>query len=173
MSYDLGTITEKVTNPSTGAQTDTKFGNVTSAISVRGPRVYVGFCAVCDIITTGKGDSSLFQNGIATNVKAGCAPVTQAKDCWHKPAAKNLPNRYITSVAQDPANPNTVYATLAGYARKWYPPDARGRHVGRGHLFVSHDAGETFKDASVNLPDVPANAVVIQGKQVFVATDMG
>jgi hypothetical protein len=45
--------------------------------------------------------------------------------------------------------------------------------VGRGHVFVSHDAGRHFSDMSVNLPDVPANAIAVRGDRLYVGTDVG
>jgi hypothetical protein len=46
-------------------------------------------------------------------------------------------------------------------------------NVGTGHVFVSHDAGETFTDISGNLPDVPATSIVLRLGQVIVGTDVG
>jgi hypothetical protein len=87
-----------------------------------------------------------------------------------------LPNRYITGVTIDPVDAKTVYVTLGSYSIKWVPPGTlqdTNPSVGSGHLFVSHDAGETFTDISGNLPDAPANALVQRGAQLIVATDVG
>ena len=103
-------------------------------------------------------------------------PTKGASDGWHIAKAIGLPNQYISSVAIDPTDPRTVYVTLAGYGRHWAPPGAVGENpsnVGTGHVFVSHDAGDHFTNISANLPDVPANAVMVHGSQLLVGTDLG
>jgi hypothetical protein len=95
---------------------------------------------------------------------------------WHIAAATGLPNRFITSIAIDPADPKTIYVTLGGYSRRWVPPGSNGvpaEDVGVGHLFKSTDAGQSFTDISGNLPDVPASWVTQRGSQLIVGTDVG
>jgi hypothetical protein len=133
---------------------------------------YVGYCGFCDTITQG----TPFGNGIATNVggKKPGAPLKHKG--WHIARAKGLPERYITSVRMDPTHPSTVYATLAGYGRRWAFPGAQGEdtsHVGTGHVFMSTNAGKTFRNISGNLPDTPANWSVIHGGHLIVGTDIG
>ena len=104
--------------------------------------------------------------------------VALESDGWHIAAAAGLPERYITSVRIDPtdATGKTVYVTLGGYSSHWIPPGSYGEdtsQVGTGHVFVSHDAGETFTDVSGDLPDAPANWVLRRGSQLVVATDVG
>jgi hypothetical protein len=45
--------------------------------------------------------------------------------------------------------------------------------VGTGHVFKSTDAGENFTDITGNLPDTPANWVIVRGGQLIVGTDIG
>jgi hypothetical protein len=45
--------------------------------------------------------------------------------------------------------------------------------VGTGHVFVSHDAGETFTDISGDLPDAPADAVIPVAGKLVAGTDVG
>ena len=154
---------------------------IPSALGVQGANVYVGFCGYCDVVTGGLP----FKNGIATNVGGTAPPKTGAADGWHFAAANcaacgtpdgKLPERYITSIQMDPTDANTVYVTLGGYGRRWIPPGALGddtSHVGTGHLFVSHDAGNTFTDISGNLPDAPADWTLIHNGNLVVATDLG
>jgi hypothetical protein len=97
---------------------------------------------------------------------------------WHIAAAQGLPERFVTSIAIDPADATkrTIYVTLGGYSRRWVPPGTlqdRSASVGTGHLFKSTDAGATFTDVSGNLPDVPATWVTPRGKQLIVGTDIG
>ena len=146
--------------------------NRASAIDLEGDAAYIGFCGYCDTVTQG----TPFANGLATNVGGDRPPKRLTSDGWHIAAAAGLPARIVNSVAIDPADPRTVYVALGGYARKWAPPGAVGddvSRVGSGHVFKSTDAGETFRDISGNLPDVPASWVELRGGQLLLATDVG
>ena len=95
---------------------------------------------------------------------------------WHVAAAKGLPNRFITSIAIDPTDVQTIYVTLGGYSRKWASPGTLqddNPNIGEGHVFKSTDGGETFSDWSGNLPDVTATWVELRGDQLLVGTDVG
>jgi photosystem II stability/assembly factor-like uncharacterized protein len=132
---------------------------------------YVGFCGYCDALTTRP-----FANGIATNVAPdGTIGKAGASDGWHVAAARGLPKRYITSVQIDPADSRVVYATLGGYSRRWLKPGVLGEDadLGGGSVYKSTDAGETFRDISANLPDIPANWTLVRNGQLLVATNMG
>jgi hypothetical protein len=61
-----------------------------------------------------------------------------------------------------------VYAVFGGLSRRWVP------NSGAGHVFESKDAGATWLDVSGNLPDAPADDMLItaSGKLVL-ATDVG
>lgn len=148
--------------------------NVMSAVDLVGDAAYVGFCAPCDLFQRQKIG---FTRGLATNVGGDAAPQRQTSDGWHQAAAKGLPNRYITDVTIDPADPRTVYVTLGGYAnRQWLPPGSyldENDAIGDGHVFRSTDAGETFVDVSGNLPDLPAFSVELNSGQLVVGTQMG
>ena len=126
-----------------------------------------------------------FANGIATNVGGSAAPKIGSSDGWHQASADcsdcqtangKLPERYITSIQEDPGDPNTIYVTLGGYERHWIPPGAFGEdtsNVGVGHVFVSHDHGEHFTNITGNLPDITANFTALHDGQLVVATDLG
>ncbi len=76
----------------------------------------------------------------------------------------------------DPSDPRTIYVTLAGYGRRWAFPGAVGEDtskIGTGHVFKSTDAGNTFRDVTGNLPDVPANWSVLHNGHIVVGTDIG
>lgn len=160
--HDLGTVS--------GTTTARK----TSALDVRGDAAYVGFCGPCSVFTKMTG----FESGIATNVGGSAAPKFLSKDGWHEAAANGLPDRYVTSVRIDKSDPTskTIYVTLGGYSSHWLPPGASGEdtsRVGTGHVFVSRDAGETFTDVSGDLPDAPANWVLVRNGKLLVGTDVG
>ena len=158
----------------TAAPSTTDPANGMSAIDVYGAAVYAGYCGVCDILNA----TAPFQSGIATNVGGALPPQKNTPSGWHIAAAKGLPERFITSVAIDPtdATHKTVYVTLGGYSSHWIPPGATGEdtsQVGTGHVFVSHDAGETFTDISGDLPDAPADAILPVNGKLVVGTDVG
>jgi len=75
------------------------------------------------------------------------------------------PNGYdVSSIAVDPhdATGNTVYATIMGF------------HV--AHMYRSTDAGGHWSNITRNLPDAPANSVVVDpndANTVYVAMDTG
>ncbi|HYO60991.1 MAG TPA: hypothetical protein VEU29_03740 [Actinomycetota bacterium] len=134
-----------------------------SAVALRGKNAYVGFCGVCDIISS----AEPFRNGIATSVGGK----------WHIAPAKGLANRYITDLAIDPKNPKTVYVTLGGYAnRQWRPPGSYGdanEQLGRGNVYRSTDGGRTFRSVSKGLPKAPAFTIIVRGKQLMIGTQIG
>ncbi|MFN2544770.1 MAG: hypothetical protein ABR600_09430 [Actinomycetota bacterium] len=145
-----------------------------SGLAVHGDASYVGFCGPCDLL--GNWDTG-FQTGLATNVGGTVPPKRATPAGWHFASAAGLPNRYITDVAIDPADPNTVYVTLGGYTnRQWVPPGSYldpNKHIGTGHVFKSTDAGEHFTDVSGNLPDAPVFAVELHGGQLVAGTQVG
>ena len=168
--YDLGTAGAPGDAAARPSAADP--GNSMSALDLVSDAAYVGFCGVCDTLNT----AAPFKNGLATNVGADVDPERMTSQGWHIAAAKGLPNRYITSVRIDPRDVETVYATVGGYTRRWVPPGTLGdenANIGDGHLYVSHDAGETFTDISANLPDAPATWVELRDDQVLVGTDLG
>ena len=66
--------------------------------------------------------------------------------------------------------------TLGGYSSHWIPPGSVGEdtsRVGEGHVFVSRDAGQTFADVSGDLPDAPADWVLVRSGKLIVGTDVG
>lgn len=160
-SFDLGT------NPKTGAE------NQTSALAVRGAAVYAGFCGGCDVVR----DKVRFSRGLATNVGGGQPPKTGSGAGWHQAGAKGLPRRFITGIAIDPRDDHTIYVTLgASDIRPYAPPKALGPSgIGRhgGHVYVSHDAGEHFRDISANLAKTPSLWALVHQGRLLVATTSG
>jgi uncharacterized repeat protein (TIGR01451 family) len=83
-----------------------------------------------------------------------------------------LPNRPIQDVATDPSNPLLGYAAVGGFAAN--------SPTTPGHVFqitcTAQCASYSWVDKSGNLPDIPANAVIVNPhipSQVFVGMDWG
>jgi len=81
-----------------------------------------------------------------------------------------LPNRAVMGVAFDPTTEYKVYAAVGGFN-----PNTP---TTPGHVFLCTNSGGawTWTDKTGNLPDVPANSIVINPNnpvQAFVGTEMG
>ena len=98
-----------------------------------------------------------FTRGVATNYGGS----------WHQLATPQLPNRYITSIAVDPADAAHAYLSFGSYSRRWIPD------AGVGHVFETTDGGASWADISRNLPDAPVYKVVIRGSSLVVGTEVG
>lgn len=86
-------------------------------------------------------------------------------DIWTDITA-GLPLRWITRVAFDPFDSNTIYATVSGF--RWDEPQP--------HVFRSTNLGQTWVSISGNLPELPVNVIVAdpgRENQLFVGTDAG
>ena len=172
--YDLGTRSQPGDRAADPTTTDP--ANSMSAVALDNQSEYVAFCGYCDTLNKLSATRMVFQNGLATNVGGSAKPKVGSRQGWHIAAARGLPNRYVTSIAVDPANAKKIFVTLGGYTRRWLPPGAVGdvnKKIGTGHLYVSTDAGESFRDVSGNLPDAPANWVSVRRHQLLVGTDVG
>ena len=77
-----------------------------------------------------------------------------------------LPIRYVTRVVADPLNDQVVYCTLSGF----------GMDEHLAHVYRSANRGDTWASISGNLPDVPANDIVVDASdtnRLYLATDVG
>jgi len=70
----------------------------------------------------------------------------------------------------DPVNPNKLFASLWEY-RRW-PWFFNSGGPGSG-LYVTYDGGANWNDISGNLPDAPADDLVMSGSKLVLATDVG
>lgn len=99
---------------------------------------------------------------VYTGSSDGAVFVTKDNGATFQDVTDNLPQRYISDVAPDPKDPNTVYVSLSGFRV--------------GHVFKSTSGGGSWQNINGNLPDVPANALAINPvdpKNIFVGTDLG
>ncbi len=84
---------------------------------------------------------------------------------WENVSA-GLPLRYVTRVTPDPSDPNAVYVTLSGF----------GQDEHLSHVYRSANRGTSWTSISANLPDVPANDIVVDPtdtQSLYLATDVG
>ena len=130
----------------------------TTAIGVSGTVTYAAWCGPvgcnpAQSSTTGAG----FSRGIATNISG----------TWKELDTGSLPRRYVNSLVVDPADSAHVYAVFGGFSRHWVP------NAGVGHVFESKNGGASWTDISGNLPDAPANDLVIINGKLVLATDIG
>ena len=90
---------------------------------------------------------------------------TNAGMSWHS-ISDDLPERWITRVAFDPIEEETIYVTVSGFRWDEYLP----------HVFKSTDLGENWDDISGDLPEIPVNVIVINpinNQNIFIGTDAG
>src|SRR5262245_7873969 len=79
-----------------------------------------------------------------------------------------LPNRFVTDIAVDPNNRQRAYAVYAGFNL--------GTPTTPGHIFVTDDLGQTWRDISGDLPDVPVTSIAVdpmRERTLYVGTDIG
>ncbi len=90
---------------------------------------------------------------------------TNAGATWEN-ITNGLPDRWVTNVAGDPFDANTIYATVSGF--RWDEQIA--------HVFKSTDLGQTWENISGNLPELPVNAIALDPEypgHIIVGTDAG
>jgi hypothetical protein len=137
-------------------QFNTGAGHSITAISSNNGIGYAGWCGSC--VAQG------FGRGVATNYGG----------TWHNltlPA--DFPNRYLSAVQIDPndADGSTAYAVFSSFGRRRF---IEGPGAGYGHLWKTTDGGATWADASGNLPDVPADDLVVSPSgSLVLGTDFG
>jgi len=77
-----------------------------------------------------------------------------------------LPVRYVTRVTADPLDPQVVYVTLSGF----------GEDEHLAHVYRSANRGTTWSSIASNLPDVPANDLLVDPvdtRTLYLGTDVG
>lgn len=96
------------------------------------------------------------------------AKVWRSRDAgatWEDISA-GLPVRYVTRVTADPADSNVVYVTHSGF----------GLDEPVAHVHRSTDMGASWSDISGNLPDAPANDILVDPNDpntLYLGTDVG
>lgn len=103
------------------------------------------------LVLAGTNGGHIVRNADATNAHAQIAwSVTQPRE------------GFVSWIAFDPIDPNTVYATYAGF--------------GGEHLWHSLDAGVTWSPIAGNLPDIPVHSIAVdptRRERLYLGTDLG
>jgi hypothetical protein len=86
---------------------------------------------------------------------------------WTLSTIANGTHDRFTDIEVDPTNPMIAYAVRGAF----------NDGTNTGHLFETTDGGMTWNDVSHNLPDVPADSLLIDSRttpaRLFVGTDVG
>lgn len=81
---------------------------------------------------------------------------------WQNITGGNLPDRFPMDLAVDPTDEAVAYIAYSGF--------------GSGHVYRTADYGASWADISAGLPDVPANAIVVDPlfpDFIYVGNDLG
>jgi photosystem II stability/assembly factor-like uncharacterized protein len=101
-------------------------------------------------------------NVIYTGSSEGRVMATSDAGLTWRDVSAGLPDRFVTSLTVDRANPGVAYVTLSGFRS--------------GHVFKTTNAGATWADVSGLLPDIPANALLqdpLDPNTIYLGTDIG
>ena len=94
--------------------------------------------------------------------------VTSDHPTWTRVGKGQLPNRPVNQIAVDRSNWRIAYAAYGGFGA--------ATPKGRGHVFVTTDGGQRWRNISANLPDLPVNTIVVDPSSagtLYVGTDVG
>lgn len=84
---------------------------------------------------------------------------------WIDVTGGNFPPRGVTRIAIDPTDANVATVTFGGFDVQ--TPDAPG------HVFRTLDGGQSWDDISLNLPDAPLAAVVVDVRPDYAGVYVG
>lgn len=159
-----------------GATDGTGFGALTNNFETGGEAICSG--AEVNLVrslaaggsTGGSGFSSVIYagtDGLGPMVPTGghiwvTPDASQGAGNWFDRTGQINPGSFpISEVAIDASDPtgNTAYITIMGF------------HV--SHVWMTTNAGLAWTDFTANLPDAPANAVLVNSGVVYVGTDVG
>ena len=82
---------------------------------------------------------------------------------WKEITDKKLPNRWVTDIAVKKNKPRVLYVSYSGY---------RNGDLS-AYVFRSRNGGKSWRNVSKTLPRAPVNDLVLAGKRLYAATDVG
>ncbi len=88
---------------------------------------------------------------------------TDLGESWAKIENEALPERWITHIAVKPSNPDVLYVSFSGYRE--------GDNA--AYVLRSKDGGKSWRNVSAKLPKAPVNDLVLVGRKLYAATDVG
>ncbi|WP_441250896.1 WD40/YVTN/BNR-like repeat-containing protein [Kitasatospora sp. McL0602] len=133
-------------------------GHVATAVAASGGKVYAAWCGPCN------------NQGFTRGIAVGNADGTGWQQLTLPADGSGVPNRYLSGLTVDPADSTHVYLAVNGFSRHW----TEGPGTGLGHLYESRDSGAHWTDISANLPDAPADSLVVTPNGgLALATDLG
>lgn len=134
-------------------------GDSTRCQRTRWSLVSQRFDSAVTAIAPAPGDSKT----VYAATESGGLWVTRGSKRWRETGRDDLPARTVTDIAVHPDEPGTAWVSVTGF--------------GGGHVFRTDDSGGSWTDVSGELPDAPANAVVVDARAephtLFVGTDVG
>jgi len=77
----------------------------------------------------------------------------------------DMPPRNVTRIVIHPEDPGTAFAVFGGFDLQ--TPDSPG------HVFVTTDGGASWDDVSINLPDAPLSAAVVDVRPPYAGLYVG
>lgn len=105
-------------------------------------------------------------NVIYVGLTEGTAYVTfDGGEEWNDITGADFPTRNVTRIAVDPNDSNIAYATFSGFGRE--TPDRPGL------VFRTTDGGQSWEDLTLNLPDAPLHAVVVDVRPDYAGVYVG
>ena len=90
---------------------------------------------------------------------------TDGSQTWNEITGSNFPARNLNRLAVDPNDPKTVYAAFGGFNVQ--TPNTPG------HVFVTDDAGGSWTDMSLDLPDAPLSSIVLDVRDKYAGVYIG
>jgi len=110
--------------------------------------------------------SSLNENDVLAGSDDGNVHISlDGGNSWSD-ISSGLPDRWITRVAFDPIDEETIYVTVSGF--RW--------DEALPHVYKSTNLGQSWTDISGDLPEIPVNAIVVNpvnNDEIIVGTDAG